>query len=183
MKDKVPFYEIVNMFFVGSVFTLLTLLLCFNSLPWDLVKDHLSLFSDWTFLISAVLLIAMYEIGFILNKAGSIIITPILSKTKIWPREEYHIDVSKIAKGNPKFQSMITELVLMRSHIMMFLVLAAIAFYNGKIIYAVTFIVLVVVFVLAGRMHNARINIIRKDYQKENEPQGDKHEARREREN
>ena len=76
MKDKVPFYEIVNMFFVGSVFTLLTLLLCFNSLPWDLVKDHLSLFSDWTFLISAVLLIAMYEIGFILNKAGSIIITP-----------------------------------------------------------------------------------------------------------
>lgn len=175
MKDKVPFYEIVNMFFVGSVFSLLVVLLYFDSLPLELLRENLTLFSDWTFLISAVLLIAMYEVGFIINKAGSVIVTPILSKMKIWPRDEYHIDVSEISMKNAKFQSMITELVLVRSHIMMFLVLTAVAFRNNKDIYAVTFIVLTVVFVLAGRKHNARINTIRKDYQdrKDNEHQGD----------
>lgn len=172
MKDKVPFYELVNMFFVGSVFTILALFLCFDSLPLDFVKDNSPVLADWRFLISAVAFIAMYEVGFIINKIGSIIVAPLLSKTKIWPREEYHVDVSEIAMKNARFQSMITELTLLRSHIVMFFVLTVISLCKGKVVYTVPFVICIAIFILAGRKHNARINIIRKDYQAQsNNPQ------------
>lgn len=169
MKDKVPFYELVNMFFVGSVFTILALFLCFDSLPLDFVKDNSPVLADWRFLISAVAFIAMYEVGFIINKIGSIIVAPLLSKTKIWPHEEYHVDVSEIAMKNARFQSMITELTLMRSHIVMFSALAIMSLCTGKGIYALPLVACIVIFVLAGRKHNARINTIRKDYQGRND--------------
>ena len=41
------------------------------------IKENADLLSDWSILISAVLLIAMYELGFIINKMGSVIIEPI----------------------------------------------------------------------------------------------------------
>ena len=114
MKDKIPFYNIVNMFFVGAVFSLCLILLLHSYIPFDWIKENAELLSDWSVLISAILLIAMYELGFIINRMGSIIIVPLysykkLKKFRIWPKENYGIDVSEIAQVNPRFQSMITE--------------------------------------------------------------------------
>ena len=124
MKDKVPFYNIVNMFFVGAVFSLCLAILFCDYIPFEWIKENAKLLSDWNIFISAILLIAMYELGFIINRMGSVIIEPVYrggkrKKFKIWPKDDYGIDVSEIEQINPRFQSMVTELILMRSHIMM----------------------------------------------------------------
>ena len=135
MKDKIPFYNIVNMFFVGSVFTLLVAVLFHNQFNLiDLSSPIFTFAKDWSVIISAVLLIAMYEIGFILNRASSVILEPILTGTKLWPREQYDKDVSEISKDNPKFQSMITDLVLMRTHILMYFVVGIISTFSNFIL-------------------------------------------------
>ena len=128
-KDKIPFYNIMNMFFVGSVFSLVMVLLLHEYIPFEWIKENADLLSDWSVLISAVLLIAMYELGFIINRMGSVLIAPLYENKilKIWPKDEYRIDVSEISEVNPKFQALITDLVLMRSHIMMSFILLIVA--------------------------------------------------------
>ena len=175
MKEKIPFYNIVNMFFVGAVFSLCLLVLLHSYIPFEWIKENSDLLSDWSVIISTVLLITMYEIGFVINRMGSVIVAPIYEgkkrkKFKIWPKDDYRIDVSEIAKSNPRFQSLITELNLMRSHIMMSAILFVIALILKKWIWAGSFLIVIVIFTLGGRKHNSKINIIRRDYaQRKNE--------------
>lgn len=163
MKDKIPFYNIVNMFFVGSVFTFLIAALFHNQLKSiDLSSPIFTFAKDWSVIVSAVLLIVMYEVGFILNRASSVIVAPILTKTKIWPQYRYDKDVSEISKDNPKFQSMITDLVLMRSHILLYLIVGVISLFSSYKWFAFVCLFFIVIFILAGQKHNSKINTIRK---------------------
>lgn len=170
MKDKIPFYNIVNMFFVGSVFTLLIGVLFYKQIGnVDFSAPFFTFAQDWSVVISAVLLIAMYEIGFILNRASSVIIEPILTRTKIWPKDQYDKDVSEISKDNPKFQAMITDLILMRTHIFLYFIVAILSLFSAYKWFAILCSILIVIFVLAGRKHNARINKIRRSTKEEKE--------------
>ena len=167
IKDKIPFYNIMNMFFVGAVFSLCLVFFLHSYIPFEWIKENAELLSDWSILISAILFIVMYELGFIINRMGSIIIAPIYEgkkggKFNIWPKEEYGIDVSELAKANPRFQSMITELNLMRSHIMMYLILLILSLLMGEWLWSVIFVLLIVIFTFGGKKHNTKINIIRK---------------------
>ena len=164
MKEKIPYYNIVNMFFVGSVFSLCLAFLMHEDIPFDWLEEHADILSDWSLLISAVLLVAMYELGFIINRMGSIIIAPILEKTKIWKKDEYDIDVSELSSKNAKFQAMITELVLMRSHIMMCVLLVTMAVCKKYWSLSFVFVSMILVFVFGGMKHNSKINKIRKRY-------------------
>lgn len=161
MKDKIPFYNIVNMFFVGAVFSLCLVILLWGYIPFDWIQENAELLSDWSILISAILLIAMYELGFIINRMGSIIVAPFYQKIKLWPIGQYGIDVSELVQINPRFQSMITELNLMRSHIMMCLLLLVISLIMGEWVWSGIFVLLIVVFTLGGKKHNTKINVIR----------------------
>lgn len=165
MKEKVPFYNIVNMFFVGAIFTLTLFVMLLDKLRnIDLSSPVFGLLKDWNILVTAILLIIMFEIGFIINRASSIIVETVLVKTKIWPREKYDIDVSQISQNNSKFQSMITELNLMRSHILIYLFFTIYAVSVSKYIYTVVFLAFIIIFIFAGKKHNTKINIIRKTY-------------------
>lgn len=164
MKDKIPFYNIVNMFFVGAVSLLFLVVLLWNDISMDWIKRNAELLSDWSVLVSIILLIAAYEIGFIINRLGSIVIEPILIRMKIWPRQKYKIDISEISEHNRKFQSMILELNLMRSHIMMCLLLLIISLIVAKWWFCLVFVALSVIFIFGGQKHNAKINIIREEY-------------------
>ena len=162
MKDKIPFYNIVNMFFVGAVFSMISVTLFEDRI--NIQQEHLTLAKDWSVIVSALLIIAMYEVGFIINRLSSIIVAPLLSKLKIWPKGKYDIDISEISQSYSKFQAMITELVLMRSHIMMYFILTAVAVILHRYMLSSIFMLLVIIFVLAGRKHNTKINIIRKSH-------------------
>lgn len=170
MRDKIPFYNIVNMFFCGAVFTfLIAVLFGKNLLEMDLSDPIFSFFKDWNLIISALLLIVIYEIGFILNRASSIIIAPILEKTKIWIKQPYDKDISELSQTNQKFQSMITELVLIRTHILIYCIVGIVALfssYSWLILFCLCFII---IFIVSGKKHNDRINKIRKSTYEEKE--------------
>lgn len=163
MKDKIPFYNIVNMFFVGSVFTFIVAVLFHGHFKAvDLSAPIFTFLGDWSVVISAILLIVMYEIGFILNRASSVIIEPIFTKLKIWPKYQYDKDVSEISEKNQKFQSMITELVLMRTHILLYLIVAIVSLFSAYKWFSLICVGFIAIFIFAGRKHNAKINKIRK---------------------
>lgn len=164
MNDKIPFYNIANMFFVGCVFTLLLVVVIWDILPIDTLKNYGDILSNWMAVVSILFLTAMFEVGFIINRLGSIIVEPLYVNCKIWPREKYDVDVSEISQDNRKFQSMITELNLMRSHIMMSLILLIVSVCLCKWIYVAVLCGLIAVFTLGGRKHNKKINLIRTNY-------------------
>ena len=152
------------MFFVGCVFTLLLIIVIWDILPIDSLKSYGDFLSNWMAIVSILFLTAMFEVGFIINRLGSIIIEPLYVKCKIWTREKYDVDVSEISQDNRKFQSMITELNLMRSHIMMCVGLLIVSVCLCKWLYVLVLCCLIVVFSLGGRKHNEKINLIRKNY-------------------
>lgn len=162
MKEKIPFYNIMNMFFVGCVFVIFMTPFFINAIDLDATKKYSEIMSDWAGIISVVAIAAMFEVGFIINRLGSIIIEPLYVILKIWPREKYDAKISELSQSNAKFQSMITELNLMRSHIMICLIISIIALFLGKFLYALSMLVLIFIFSLGGRKHNTKINIIRK---------------------
>lgn len=162
MKEKIPFYNIVNMFFVGCVFVIFTIPFFIGAIDLDATKKYSEIMSNWTGIISVAAIAAMFEIGFIINRLGSIIIEPLYVFLKIWPREKYDAKISEISQSNAKFQSMITEINLMRSHIMICLIILIAALFLGKFLYALSMFALICIFSLGGRKHNTKINIIRK---------------------
>ena len=164
MKDKIPFYNIVNMFFVGAVFSIAVFLLLHEKIT--VKPQYIALAHDWSVLFSALLIIIMYEVGFIINRAGSVLIDTLLVKTKIWPRNEYGVDVSNISASNPKFQAMITELNLMRSHVFIYIILSVISVFLKEYWLTLLFAGVVIVFILGGRKHNEKINAIREYHAK-----------------
>lgn len=168
MKDNIPFYSIANMFFVGAVFSIVNILLFQDRFFSIALNDSLYQgMKDWSVVITAAAIVIVFEIGFILNRLSSIVIEPVLAKAKMWPIAQYGLDVSALSKEHPKFQSMITDLVLMRTHILLYLILAVEALFSQYKLAAVVFLLLIVVFVLAGRKHNSKINKMREDYAKQ----------------
>lgn len=165
MKDKIPFYNIANMFFVGAVFAIANVLLFHECLlDMDLSSQFYITLKDWSIVATAAIIVVVFEIGFILNRASSVLIAPILEKTKIWPKEKYNLDVSELSNKHPKFQSMITDLVLMRTHILMYLILAIESLFSLYKLASLVCLSIILVIVFSGRKHNARINIMRKSY-------------------
>lgn len=165
MKDKIPFYDIVNKFFVGAVFSILFVLVTFDKINYsEIYNKYADVLKDWSTVVFVVLLVSMYEIGLIINRASSITIGPLLETTKIWPRDAYRIDVSELKKNNDTFNSMITELVLIRSQVFLFLVLCVVSLVCKKWLVAIAFLLVIIVLIVSGSKHNKRINIIRKDY-------------------
>lgn len=173
MKDKTPFYNVANMFFVGAIFFILTAIILVDKITIN--PEHIKIAKEWSVLTSATLIIIMYEFGFIINRISSLLIEPILTKTKVWPRDNYDIDISEISETNSKFQSMITEINLMRSHILLYTVFAILALFLCKFLISLVFVLIAMVFVLGGQKHNAKINKIRKAYVEEKQLEKDTH--------
>ncbi|MDY2609355.1 MAG: hypothetical protein SOV91_03800, partial [Eubacteriales bacterium] len=76
MKDKIPFYNIVNMFFVGAVFSIMVILMFVEKI--NIEQKYMDIALEWNFIVSAFMIITMYEMGFIINRAASVLIGEIL---------------------------------------------------------------------------------------------------------
>lgn len=166
MKEKIPFYEIATMFFTGAAFSLVMTFLLYDKISFEKMKDFLSLSENWTAIISIVLLVAMFEIGFILNKSSAVLLNKLLKK--IWPHEEYSIKVSQLEEENKKFKNLNRELHVIKSHILMYIILSITAFCIKKWILGIAFVVVAFIFLFAGRRTNYFMNIIKKDYNSNN---------------
>ena len=175
MKDKIPFYNIANMFFVGAVFVIANVLLFHDCLlNMEPSSQLYMMLKDGSVVATAAIIVVVFEIGFILNRASSVLISPILEKTKIWPKGKYNLDISELSNKHPKFQSMITDLVLIRTHVLMYLILALESLFSPYKLASMVCLSIIVVILFSGRKHNTKINIMRKSYA-EKEAEESKH--------
>lgn len=165
MKEKIPFYEVANKFFVGAVFSILFVIVTFEKIPYaKFYNQYADTLKDWSGVIAVVLLVLMYELGFIINRTSAITVGYVLEKAKIWPRDSYQIDVSELKRVNDTFNSMVTELILIRSHVLLYLVLCIVSLVCKNWAAASAFFLIIIMFIVSGKKHNKRINVIRKDY-------------------
>ena len=165
MKDKIPFYETVNMFFVGTVFSITLFILLFDKIQYsDSIKALIKYCEKWSVVIGVAAIAMMFEIGLILNKIGSLVLTPLLSKFKIWPRKEDYTDISEIEKERPKFRSLNIELHVIRTHIIMCIILSIVAIIVKKWFFLIAFIPLIVLFLFSCYKTNAVMDKIKNNY-------------------
>lgn len=152
------------MFFVGSVYSIELIAILFKLIPFNWLEEYSELLVNWKFFISAIAIIAMFEIGFFINRIGSVFISPLYKKFKIWPKGPYTSDISELEQTNPRVQTMVTELSLMRSHIVICILLIYPLFKYHSWYYLVVDIIAGLIFTLGGRRHNSKINTILESY-------------------
>lgn len=69
MKDKIPFYEIVNMFFTGAAFSIVLICLLYNNINIsDKSKAIIEYCEKWSIVVGAGVLVLMYEVGFFVEQ-------------------------------------------------------------------------------------------------------------------
>ena len=86
MDNKIPFYNIVNMFLIGLIFVGCCIFIYFDTFVKVLNSYAIP---EINFITEAIITISflaiIYEIGYIINRIGSIVTEPILIKLKAFP--------------------------------------------------------------------------------------------------
>lgn len=112
--------------------------------------------------ISEVLLILIvvsvaYEVGLVLNRIGSVILEPILKKTKIIPYDDRYAVFREKSKEFPIMNTLSREYALSRTGIAEFLILAIISVMKCKCGLAVIFLCVSLIYLLSCRKHATKI--------------------------
>lgn len=108
-------------------------------------------------LLLLCLIASSYEIGLILNRAGSVIIEPVLIKTKFLRFSENYSLYAEASKKTPMLNTISREYALSRTSIVEFLVLAIWSTCIGKWLLSVCYLAVAIVFLFSCKKHSAKI--------------------------
>lgn len=158
MEIKLPLYNILNFLLVGFVF-IGCLLLMF---PETIAEFVLSDFYEKVTTVSETLLIfcvvaISYEIGFVLNRMGSVFIEPIFKKLRVIPFNDDYKMFNEKSKEYPIMKTLSREYAVSRTSSLLFAMLMVIAWVTNKKFYVFIFMVCMVVFILSCRKHASKI--------------------------
>lgn len=163
MEFKVPFYNVVNILFIGLVFCGFGALLYPNTAK-D-IMDILSIINSQT--VDVVILLAIsYEMGLIINWVGSLVVEPILVNRKPekqrgflskWLQISWRNYKDYQKAENDKLKMLTREMNVARNHFTLFVVLAFIASVSGRWEFCLCLMPLVVMFYCAYRKHSWKI--------------------------
>lgn len=164
--DRIPFYNLLNMLFVGLIGIICCMFIIPNDM-WIIWRLMQGLVNNAT--LDVVLFIAIsYLVGLIVNRMGSCFIEDLL-KTEtgyddlsLWgrilkiPWRKYEVYV--LAQRQDMALKFLTrEYVLSRNMLMLFLILAIIAFVWAKYVFGVIFIVIAILFNVSMRKYVHKI--------------------------
>lgn len=158
METKIPFYNIVNMLLTGFIFIGCCIIIYFNILSdllvWDFL-DEINSVSETIITIS--MLAVIYEIGYIINRLGSVIIEPILKCTKAIPFDNDYKKFNDRKKDFPILSILSREYAVSRTSLTLFLFTTILGFTHKQIQLAFIFFVLSFIFLLSCRKHASKI--------------------------
>ena len=155
MDVKIPLYNILNMFLTGFVF-LAGIIILYPVTLIEVVTGEV--FIKLSTVPEIVLLLCLsYEIGLILNRAGSVIIEPVLIKTKFLRFSENYSLYAEASKKTPMLNTISREYALSRTSIVEFLVLAIWSTCIGKWLLSVCYLAVAIVFLFSCKKHSAKI--------------------------
>ena len=158
MDVKIPLYNILNMFLTGFVFLAGIITLYPVTLIEVVTGEVFIKLSTVPEIVLLLCLIASsYEIGLILNRAGSVIIEPVLIKTKFLRFSENYSLYAEASKKTPTPDTISREYALSRTSIVEFLVLAIWSTCIGKWLLSVCYLAVAIVFLFSRKKHSTKI--------------------------
>lgn len=162
MEVKVPFYNIVNMFLIGLVFTGFCIILFFDQ--WyqfisTIVIDGIG----FETLITVSAFAVTYEIGLIINRIGSVVTEEIFIKANLIPFDPDYKKFNDRKRQYPIMETLSQEYASSRSSFTMFMLLAIISLIKQKWLFMIFFLISALLFFLSARKHAAKIVSLMKD--------------------
>ncbi|MFB6468534.1 hypothetical protein ACE38V_17325 [Cytobacillus sp. Hz8] len=158
METKIPFYNILNMLLTGFIFVGCCIFIYINTFLHLLISNafpKISFGSETIITISFFSVI--YEIGYIINRIGSIVTEPILKKTKAIPFDNDYKKFNDCKKQYPILSTLSREYALSRTTLTLFLITTVLAAFQKQWILALIFILIAVLFSLSCRKHAKKI--------------------------
>ena len=158
MEIKIPFYHVLNMFLTGLVFIGGCTMVYPDYAAELLVSDLIvNLGTGPEIVFTVCVFAAAYEVGIIINRIGSVVIEPILIKTKLMPFNGDYKKFNDRKKEYPIMSTLSREYALSRTGIALFGILAAVAVYAKAKFLMWAFASTAVIYFLSCRKHNKKI--------------------------
>lgn len=160
MEAKIPFYNLLNMFLTGFIFTGCCIVLFNNQILTFIESDFFKSIKEINFGLETIITISfcavIYEIGLIINRIGSLL-ENILKCIKAIPFDN---DYKKFNERKQQFSIMSIlsrEFALSRTSMTLFLLLTIISSIQGKWIFSIFLLGLTVVFYFSTWKHAKKI--------------------------
>lgn len=164
MDVKIPFYNLVNILFIGLIFCCLLLLLMPETIG-DFITYLRPIMNSTTIELIFVLAIS-YQIGLIINWIGSLVVEPLLTTRK--PAAQ-RTKLSRILRiqwrsykdyqqtETDKLRMLTREMNVARNNLTSFAILSIIAIATNKMAFTIMLWLLIILFYCAYRKHSAKI--------------------------
>lgn len=158
MEIKIPFYNILNMFLTGLVF-LGGCVIIFPKYTLTVLNNEIikNLGTGPEIIIAVCAFAAAYEVGLIINRAGSVIIEPPLKYRKLIPFNDNYVLFNEKKKQYPIMDTLSREYALSRTGIALFLALLTLASIAREWTIAIACAVITIVYYLSCRKHSSKI--------------------------
>lgn len=158
MKEKLSLYEYLNFVLIGLIFAGCCVLICKDTEMIKTIFEEIKALSlGIEVVITFILFGLIYEIGFIINRIGSIMIEPILKKLKLVYFIDDYVLFNKRKKEYPIMNTLSREFALARTQISMFLILLLISLIEKQYLFTIVFALLIILFTLSMRKHSKKI--------------------------
>ena len=158
MEIKIPFYNVLNMFLTGLVFiggcAIIFPEYILNVLSNEAVKN---IGAGPEIIVTVCVFATAYEVGLIINRAGSVIIEDFLKWAKLVPFNDNYVLFNEKKKEYPVMSTLSREYALSRTGIVLFLVLLILALVAHERSIAFTCAVITIVYYLSCRKHASKI--------------------------
>lgn len=158
MEIKIPFYNILNMFLTGLVF-IGGCVLIFPEYVLGVLNNEIikNLGAGPEIIVTVCAFATAYEIGLIINRAGSVVIEDFLKWTKLIPFNDNYVLFNEKKKEYPIMSTLSREYALSRTGIALFLALLILASIAHEWPIAIACAVIAIVYYLSCRKHSSKI--------------------------
>lgn len=158
MGWKIPFYNVLNMFLVGFVFIGFLLLIFYEQAYLFIASLNINLDGfGFETLITICIFALIYEIGFIINRIGSVIIEGFLVRAKLIPFNNDYKKFNDSKKKYPILEILSREYALSRNTFTLFLILTLISLKQFNWVYFGILLSICVLFFFSMRKHSTKI--------------------------
>lgn len=157
MEKKIPFYNILNMFLIGLVFVAVSGYIFYDTIRPVITSIEFSKYVGYVTFISIVLLGAIYEIGLIVNRIGSLIFEELFKIIGVMPFEKDYAKYDAVRKERPFLNTLSREYALSRNSFTLFFILFILSIIKMNWICFLILILIDVLFFFSMRKHASKI--------------------------
>jgi uncharacterized membrane protein (UPF0182 family) len=164
---KIPFYDLVNRFLIGTVFVAFFLVVFYGQ-SIDFIQSHhvlLSIASNFVLLSSLMVIVLTYMTGLIINRFSSVVIEKALIKLGfIQDYEKNYKDFNNCRKKSPFLYTLSREYALSRGNVALWILLAFLCLFSGHWVPMLISCIIAIVFLLSMNKYSGKIDKIIKDF-------------------